>query len=526
MAGKTAVLESRDPATGELIDTVPITPARRIAAIADEVARVQQGWALVPVAERAEVLREAAQVMIRRRRELTDLITAETGKTLMDASTIEVTGMILICDWLGHWAPRYLAAERIPRSKAPAWHKRQSIVYRSLGVVGVIGPWNYPFSLAGSEVAFGLAAGNGVVLKPSEHTPLVGEAVADVFREAGLPDGVLRVVHGAGETGSAVVKAPAIRKIVFTGSTSIGRKIMEVAGKHGKQVVLEMGGKDPAVVLADADLDRAVAGVAWGAFANAGQTCASIERVYVDRRVYDEFVSRVVQMAKALEPGDPRHPDTQIGAVRDLQLARIVEHLDDAVARGAEVRCGGPVDVPGLAGRFVAPTVLTGVDHSMAVMREESFGPVMPVMPFDTVDQAVGLANDSPYGLGASVWTTDLRAARAVAARIEAGMVWVNDHAYSHPVAQTPWGGTKESGRGVVHSKHGLYEMVEKRLLSEDAGRLPGGWWWYPYDTVKREGFAAMIDALFLPGARARAEELRRRWPTIKEYVRRVAQSP
>ena len=517
-------LESRNPATGQVLGSVTVTPARRVAALADEVDRVARGWALVPLAERAALLGRAAAVIARRRWDLSERITAETGKTVMESSAIEVTGMLLICDWLAGWATRYLSPERVPHTKAPVWHKRHRILYRPLGTVAVIGPWNYPFSLAGSEVAFALVAGNGVVLKPSELTPLAGEMIAEVFAEAGLPDGVLRVAQGGGDVGAALCRAPAVRKVFFTGSTGTGRKIMQAAAKHGKPVVLEMGGKDPAIVLADADLDRAVAGVGWGAFANAGQTCASVERVYVERPVYEEFVSRVVQHAKRLEPGDPTDPDTQVGAVTELQHARVVEHLEQAVAAGARLECGGPVDVPGLGGRFVAPAVLTGVDHSMKVMTEETFGPVLPVMPFDRDAQALALANDSPYGLGASVWTGDPTRARALASGLEAGMVWVNDHAYSHPVAQTPWGGVKASGVGVVHSKHGLYEMVDKVLLSEDRGLLPGGWWWHPYDRVKRDGFAALVDALFARGDRVRG--LPARWPALRDYLRQVFEGP
>jgi acyl-CoA reductase-like NAD-dependent aldehyde dehydrogenase len=311
-----------------------------------------------------------------------------------------------------------------------------------------------------------------------------------------------------------------VRKIFFTGSVATGKKVMELAAKHGKPVVLELGGNDPAIVCADGDLDRAVIGTLWGAMCSAGHTCAAVERVYVDREVYEEYVARVVERAKRMRVGDGKDPNTQIGPLlNEDQYAKARAHVDDAVANGATLECGGPVDVPGLAGRFLAPTVLTGVDHSMEVMREETFGPVLPVMAFDSEQEAVALANDTRYGLGASVWTRDARRGRSLAARIDAGMVWINDHAYSRAAAQTPWGGVKDSGTGVTHSKFGLYEMVDKRLVAEDSGRVPVGWW-YPYDDARRRGFAAMIEALYSRGVTRKVRSVVRRRDELGKFLK------
>jgi acyl-CoA reductase-like NAD-dependent aldehyde dehydrogenase len=263
-----------------------------------------------------------------------------------------------------------------------------------------------------------------------------------------------------------------------------------------------------------------VTGTLWAAMSSAGHTCAAIERVYVDRAIHDEYVRRVADAARALRPGDPKQSDTQIGPLlNEDQYAKALGHIDDAVTRGATLQCGGPADVPGLAGRFLAPTVLTGVDQSMEIMREETFGPVLPVMPFDGEDEAVALANDTRYGLGASVWTRDARRGRRIAERVDAGMVWINDHAYSRVAAQTPWGGVKDSGTGVTHSKFGLYEMVDKRLVAEDSGRLPVGWW-YPYDEARRRGFGAVIETLYSPGLVGKARALAARRTELLEYLR------
>lgn len=512
-------LESLNPATGEAVGTVRVTPPEEVEAVAAEVARIQPAWGMVPLEERAAVIARAVDDLLDRQDEITGLVTRESGKTLAESTITEIGSAALELGWVAKHAPRYLSPERLPDHPLVK-QKTHWILYRPLGVVGVIGPWNYPFMLPAAEIAFALVAGNGVVFKPSEFVPLVGDEIARVFSRAGLPEGLLRVVHGRGETGAAVCAAPSVGKVFFTGSVPTGQKVLEAAAGAGKTAVLELGGKDPAIVCADADLDRAVAGTLWAGTTNCGQTCAAVERIYVDRRVHDEFVRRLVEAAKEIRSGDPRDPATQVGPMNnDMQYGKVVEHLEDAKARGATVECGGPVGVPGLQGRFIAPTVLTGVDHSMKVMTEETFGPLIPVMPFESEQEAVRMANDSPYGLGASVWSRDKERARMLAERIEAGMVWINDHAYSHGLAQTPWGGVKSSGNGVTHSKFGFYDMVQKRLLAEDAGRLPSGWW-YPYDDAKRRGFAAVVESFTRSGLGRRLRAAWDRRGEIRRYAR------
>jgi acyl-CoA reductase-like NAD-dependent aldehyde dehydrogenase len=510
------VLESHDPATGRLVGTVSVTPPSEVERIAAEVAESQRSWVRRPLVERARVIRRAADVLLDRSEEMAQAVTRETGKTLTEATVVDVGAPAMVLEWIGRHGYRSLAPERLSFPQLLLKHKRDWIVFEPLGVIGVISSWNYPVLVPAGPLGMALVAGNGVVFKPSEFSPLVGEMIADVFAEAGLPDGLLRLVHGSAATGAAMCEAPSIAKLCFTGSVSTGLQVMKLAADHGKPVILELGGKDPAIVCADADLDRAVAVTVWAAMAGAGQSCAGVERVYVERRIHDEYVRRVVEAVAAVRPGDPNDPTTQLGSLStEAQYQRVVAHLDDAVQKGARVLHGGPVAVDGLPGRFISPVVLTEVDHTMLVMQDETFGPVLPIMSFDSDAEAVSLANDSRYGLGASVWSRDLRRARRIARRLEAGMVWINDHAYSAAAAQAPWSGIKDSGRGVIHSRFGLYEMVHKRLISEDRGWIPLPWS-YPYDEARRRGFIALLRTLHAPGF---APKARRAWTYRADLV-------
>jgi succinate-semialdehyde dehydrogenase/glutarate-semialdehyde dehydrogenase len=369
----------------------------------------------------------------------------------------------------------------------------------------VIAPWNYPWSIPFGEVALALMAGNGVVLKPSSLTPLIGERIRMAFERAGVPDGLLRVVHGPG-TGNALVESTAA-KIFFTGSVESGRSVAERCAQRLKGCVLELGGKDAMIVLPDAPLEHAISGALWGGFANAGQTCSGIERVYVVREVAERFIAGVVEGAQRLRVGDPLDWETEIGPMASSeQHALVAELVDDAVAAGAELRCGGPREAPqGLSGAFYAPTVLTGVTPQMRIMREEVFGPVLPVTIVDSEDEALTLANDSEFGLGASVWTCDRSKGERIAREIEAGMVWINDHMFSHGACQCAWGGVKSSGLGRTHSKFGLYECVniKTRVWESSAIRDP---WWHPYDeTLGRALRQAAIVLYGRPSIRAAA---------------------
>jgi acyl-CoA reductase-like NAD-dependent aldehyde dehydrogenase len=477
-----ATLPSFNPATGAQIGAVATTTPADVEAVVDAVAQVQPFWAQLTLRDRARYMERAAQVLIDESDEIRDLIVREQGKPRNEAFSMEVLPTIDALHWIAREGQRILADENVPMSQLFFRTKHSTLIYEPLGVIAVIAPWNYPWSIPFGEVALALMAGNGVVLKPASLTPLTGARIVRVFERAGVPDGLIRVVHGPG-TGSALVRA-GVGKVFFTGSVQTGRGVGEECARRLKGSVLELGGKDPMIVLPDADLDHAIAGALWGGFANAGQTCAGIERVYVAREISERFIAGVVSGARSLRVGDPMQWSTEIGPMVSREQFELVRELvDDAVAAGASVRCGGPLPSapPGLNGDFFAPTVLTGVTHEMRIMREEIFGPVLPIVVVDSEDEAVALANDSDFGLGASVWTSDRSKGERIADELQSGMVWINDHMFSHGACQCAWGGVKESGLGRTHSKFGLYECVNIKLRVWEPSTIRDPWW-HPYD--------------------------------------------
>ena len=489
-------LESFNPATGELVGTVETITPGKVQGIVDDVAEVQPFWAQLSLADRGRYMRRAADVLLEELDELAALLTAEQGKPRMESYSMELVPTVDALTWIADEGPEILADERIPMTQAFLRTKRSKFIYEPIGVVGVIAPWNYPWSIPFGEVAIALMAGNGVVLKPASLTPLIGERIRMVFEKAGFPEGLVRTVHGGGRIGDALVKSSA-GKIFFTGSVEVGRKVGIECAKRMKGSVLELGGKDPQIVCADADLANAISGAVWGGFANAGQTCSGIERVYVHRDVADRFVEGVVRETERLTVGDPGEWTTEIGPMVSAEQADLVTELvDDAISSGAKRLTGGPTKVKGKKGRFIAPTVLTGVTHEMRIMQEEIFGPVLPIVTVESEQEAIELANDSQFGLGASVWTKDRAKGERIARQIQSGMVWTNDHSFSHGACQCSWGGVKDSGLGRSHSKFGFYECVNIKLASYEPGWTRDSWW-QPYDEDLGTAFRTSAQLLY-----------------------------
>jgi acyl-CoA reductase-like NAD-dependent aldehyde dehydrogenase len=509
-----------NPATLEPVGVVAVT--EDVAPVVAAAAAAQSAWARSSFEDRRALLERVSRVLVERMDEIAATTTAETGKPIVESFTTELMLGVEQVAWLAKNVERVLAPERIRYGVSYLAHKRARIVYEPLGVVALITPWNFPFAIPLSQVAGAVAAGNGVVLKPSELTPLSGQWVARLFEEAGAPEGLVGVVQGGGEVGASLVRAPGIAKVVFTGSRETGRAVATAAAELLRPVTLELGGKDPMLVLRDADLDRAIDGAAWGSFANCGQVCVGIERIYVARELHARFADGLAERARSLRIGRGDSPDTDLGPlIAERQRDRVEDLVAQALERGAEALTGARRPDLGMPGWFYEPTVLAGGDPGSRLEREEVFGPVVTVHPFDDEDEAVHLANESPFALGASIWTRDVRRARSLAARIDAGMVWTNDLGHSYGAGSAPWGGRKESGFGRTHSKHGLYELSHVKLVDSDRGRLKVPWW-YPYSPRALDGFKGVLEVLHGErGFRAALEHRRGLGALAKRYVRR-----
>lgn len=493
----------RSPLDGSTLATLPAMGAGEVASAVAAARAAQVEWAEVPPGKRARRMRDLARVLARRGEEIADTVRRETGKPRVEA-VAEVLVTAELIRYYAAAAPGRLA----PRRVGTGWvaSKAARVERDPLGVVGAITPWNYPFILPMDCVVPALFAGNAVVLKPSEITPLSSLLVPGLLEDAGVPGGLVQVVTGGGATGQALVEA-GVDRVVFTGSTGTGRKVMESAARTLTPVTLELGGKDPAIVLEDADLERAARGVTFGGFFNAGQTCISVERVFVARPVFGPFVERVVELAAALRPGTG--PGRDVGPmISPAQISVVERHVADAVARGARVLCGGGRD-QGADGVFL-PTVLVDVDDSMEVMREESFGPLLPMAEVADEDEAVARANASGYGLFASVWTGDRRRGLRVARRLRAGGVSVNDVLSHYGVASLPMGGVGESGFGRRRGLEALDDMTRSRALLVDRAGLRREPWWFPYGAPGERLMLATLEWRGLGGVAGVAAMARR----------------
>lgn len=478
----------RDPATGEVVGRAPITSPSDVREAVRLARAAQPAWATLSYYQRAEVIFKARELVLAQLEEIATLISRETGKPASEAISMEVVPTLDLMHYFARNTAKLLRPSRIDLGQYGLMGRSSKIVYKPLGVVGIISPWNFPWATPLDEVVIALMAGNAVVVKPSELTPLTSLKIADIFQQAQLPTGLLEVVTGDGSTGAALVEA-GVDKIMFTGSVATGKRVAESAAKHLTPVVLELGGKDPMIVLEDANIANAARAAVWGGFNNSGQACASIERCYVHKSIAPEFIDAVVKETASLRQGPTTSDEIDVGAMTtETQLLIVEDHIADAVERGARVLIGGKRRVDG-KGWFHEPTVITNVDHSMKVMRDETFGPVIPIMTFQTDDEAVRLANDSIYGLTACIFTSNIGRGRKLAERVEAGTVMVNEVVYTHALAQTPWGGVKQSGYGRTHGRLGLLELVTPQHVHVYSFPAIPDVWWFRYTATARQLF-------------------------------------
>jgi succinate-semialdehyde dehydrogenase/glutarate-semialdehyde dehydrogenase len=478
-------LASLNPATLEPLGEVSLASDDDCRRAVEAAKAAETGWRELPVAAKKSIFLRVREILLGRAPELAELVCREKGSPIVEASAVDVITGLEILDYYGCHLDKARAPRRTRLHNPLFAHKRSAFLFQPLGVTLVISPWNFPFVIPFSDVTSALAAGNTVVLRPSSTTPFCGLFIGEVYAEAGLPPGVLNVVNTRAPQAEYMISHPAVQTVMFTGSVGIGRRVMELAARNLTHIVLELGGKDPMVVLEDADLELAARGAVWAAFMNTGQSCASVERVYVDEAVVEPFTAKVLELTRSLRVGDPLDPDIDVGPMTTKEQRDVVEdHLADARARGARILCGGE-RLKELPGYFLTPAVVAGADHTMKIMMEETFGPALPIMAFRTMEEALALANDCEYGLTASVWTRNRKSAAWLADRIEAGTVTVNDHMFSFTDPKAIWGGVKKTGVGRSHGPYGLLDISNVKLVSYDFHRRKSQLWWYPYDRSK-----------------------------------------
>ncbi len=494
-----STIVSTNPATGEKLAELECATPEAVHEAVRRARQAQPAWQALPVSERVEVLKRFQRLLSEQREHVATLISREAGKPTVEALTTEILVVLAAAEFCIRTAHSFLRDEPLPHGNLAMKTKRGRLVREPYGVIGIIAPWNYPFSLPATETLAALVMGNAVVLKPSELTPLVALELQRLLIAAGLDPNLMQVVIGAGAVGGALLESD-IDKVVFTGSVATGKRVAEIAARRLLPAVLELGGKDPMIVLEDADLDVASSGAVWGSMMNAGQTCLSVERCYVQRAVYDKFLELCRQKLGKLRVGVGLRSDVEMGPlISERQLRTVEDQVNDAVARGARLLAGGR-RMTELGPNFYAPTLLADVTQQMLIMREETFGPALPVAPFDTDDDAVTLANDSEFGLAASVWTGNRKRGEAIAASIKAGTVMINDAISGFGIAEAPHGGFKQSGIGRTHGKLGLAEMVQVKYIDVDlVPRMPKVWW-YGYGPNFQRQMSGFIDMLFGSG--------------------------
>ncbi|MBV9241398.1 MAG: aldehyde dehydrogenase family protein [Acidobacteria bacterium] len=486
-------LISYNPATGEEVGRVAITSATEVS---DTIARSRaafESWRKTSFAERERLVMAAREVILAEMDEIAHLISDESGKPFGEAISMEITPVLDLMQYFARKAAQLLKPARINIGLYALLGRSSKIIYQPVGVVGIIPAWNYPFSIPLGEAVMSLMAGNTVVIKPSELTPFVGIKIGEIFTKAGFPQNTVQIIPGDGSTGAALVDA-APDKIMFTGSVATGKRIAAAAAKNLTSCVFELGGKDPMIVFEDANLDLAAGAAVWGAFCNSGQSCSSVERLYVQESVADTLTQKIVENTKRLKQGIGDAEDISIGAMSsERQLKTVYDHVEDFRAAGAKIETGGNVLVPGFngpsdspsaaSGFFYEPTVISGATNDMRAMREETFGPTLPIATFSTEEEAIQLANDSEFGLTASVWTSDRARGRRVAGKIQAGSVCINEVLYTHGIGTTPWGGFKDSGRGRTHGREGLMELVQPQHIHTNHLPILPDAWWMPYSS-------------------------------------------
>src|SRR5437899_5985422 len=491
---------SINPATGQVIACFERTSPERVSEIVFRARAAQSTWAKLPIRERCAKLRGLRERIMAARNDLADAVVRESGKPRVEALFADVFVALDSAEYWSKNAANTLRTQRVPHHSTAAKAKRGYLACDPIGVVAIISSWNYPLAIPLSQIIPAVVAGNAVVCKTSDFTPQCGALIEKLFIDAAFPKDLVTVVQGGGDVGQALIDA-APDKVIFTGSVATGRRVAEACAKKLIPTVLELGGKDAMIVLADADLDVASSAAVWGSYTNCGQVCLSVERLFVEQAVAQEFVDLCVEKTKKLRLGPGTDPATDVGPlIRPHHVQRISDLVNDAVSYGAKVLCGGNARRD-LGPSFFEPTVIVGVNSSMKLFQEETFGPILAIQTVKDAEEAVQRANDSPFALAASVWTNDAEKGKSIAKRLRAGAVMVNDAISYFGIAEAPHGGRGASGWGRTHGRAGLLEMVQMKYI--DVDRLPRSQkpWWYRYGTELERAADAFLQFEFSAGA-------------------------
>ncbi|HEY7163021.1 MAG TPA: succinic semialdehyde dehydrogenase [Candidatus Binatia bacterium] len=492
-----ATIIVRSPATLESIAELPVASEADIAAAVSRARNVQPAWATLSFSERARALYRFRDLLIDQQERLADILTSETGKPRAEVYENE---LFYVCDVIQYFAAnaeRLLAPEKIRPHLIIFKGKKVLSTYHPLGVIGIISPWNFPLVLTAGDAVPALMAGNAVIIKPSELTPLTAMFMAELALQAGVPENILQVVVGAAQTGEALIDH--VDMIAFTGSVEVGRQVMRRAADRLIPVSLELGGKDPLIVLKDANLERAANACVWGSLMNGGQVCTSIERVYVEAPVYEQFVAAVVAKVQSLRQG-PSSDEVEIGSMTsEEQFRKVSSQVAGAVASGAKALAGGRPNEK-LRGFYYPPTVLVDVDHTMSVVTEETFGPVIPIIKVTSAEHAIRLANDSRYGLDACIFSADPERALTIARELRTGTVCINDVLVNYIIPDAPMGGLKDSGFSRRHGPEGLRKFCRQQTIVIDRFGLKRDFPWFPASRKKTDQMRRLISLFWRSG--------------------------
>ena len=501
-------LPSINPATGQILAHIEKTTPETVARTLTLARAAQKEWAKVPIRERCKRLGKLREVMMASRNELADAVVNESGKPRVEALFADLFVALDSAEYWSKHAAAVLRAQRVPHHSIAAKAKSGRVIYEPAGVIGIISSWNYPLAIPMSQIIPAVVAGNAVVCKGSDFTPQCGALIERVFRDAQFPQDLVTVVQGGGEIGQALIEAGP-DKVLFTGSVATGRRVAEACARKLIPSVLELGGKDAMIVLADADLQVASSAAVWGSYTNCGQVCLSVERLFVEQAVAGEFAKLCVEKTKKLRLGPGNDPATDVGPlIRAQHVQRMLDLVEDAVARGARVLCGGNTR-PDLGPNFFEPTVISGVDSSMRLFQEETFGPILAMQSVKDAEEAIQRANDSPFALAASVWSKDKKKGQAIAQRLRAGAVMVNDAISYFGIAEAPHGGCGASGWGRTHGSAGILEMVQTKYVDVDGLPHREKPWWYRYGGELEKAADAFLRFEFSGGFGAKLRNAR-----------------